>query len=352
MKSRKGLDENHWEVLKKAYLGNRQERIIPGWQTEVMRKIRGLAAEKAKPKSFWADKLVWRFASAACLLAVILALLAANIGIKPELNWVQLLIGDPPGPTHRSVWSGPRERRSGLKQWKILSALSLIFLAGLVTGAVVTGLYDKHRYESLHQGEYPAAIRKVVMETLARELSLNTGQRREIEAIVKETQAGLKELRMRYGPEAEIAIPDSVTYAPVDFEKQTLGDGLRRAGFKKEEPAFFSMLGVVIYLTKSAVSENTPIRRLSAFRKRNGVRLQCLALPAPLRTSDPPTRAPPGGSRRLENRGSPTWILPPSLSNSGKWDSRRLRISVRRKPTGVTSRIGRTAFRSAVPAVC
>ncbi len=55
--------------------------------------------------------------------------------------------------------------------------------------------------------------------------------------------------------QAEIAIPDSVTYAPVDFEKQTLGDGLRRAGFKKEEPAFFSMLGVVIYLTKSAVVE-------------------------------------------------------------------------------------------------
>ena len=55
--------------------------------------------------------------------------------------------------------------------------------------------------------------------------------------------------------QAEIAIPDSVAYAPVDFEKQTLGDGLGRAGFKKEEPAFFSMLGVVIYLTKSAVVE-------------------------------------------------------------------------------------------------
>jgi methyltransferase (TIGR00027 family) len=55
--------------------------------------------------------------------------------------------------------------------------------------------------------------------------------------------------------QAEIAIPDSVVYAPVDFEKQTLGDGLERVGFKKEEPAFFSMLGVVIYLTKPAVVE-------------------------------------------------------------------------------------------------
>jgi len=55
--------------------------------------------------------------------------------------------------------------------------------------------------------------------------------------------------------QAKIAIPESLAYAPVDFEKQTLGDGLGRAGFRKEESAFFSLLGVVIYLTKSAVVE-------------------------------------------------------------------------------------------------
>jgi len=93
-----------------------------------------------------------------------------------------------------------------LKKWKIVSALSLIFLAGLVTGAAITGLYDKHRHESLRQGDYPSAVRKMVMEMLTRELSLNTEQQREIEAIVKETQTGLKELRKRYGPEAEILI--------------------------------------------------------------------------------------------------------------------------------------------------
>jgi hypothetical protein len=99
-----------------------------------------------------------------------------------------------------------------LKEWKteIFGALSLIFLAGLVTGVVVTSLYDKHRYESLHQGDYPAAIRKVIMETLTKELSLNTGQQREIEAIVQETQSGLKELRKKYGPEAETLIAQGV----------------------------------------------------------------------------------------------------------------------------------------------
>ncbi len=55
--------------------------------------------------------------------------------------------------------------------------------------------------------------------------------------------------------EAGIEIPDTLTFAPVDFEKQTLGEGLRQAGFKTVEPAFFSLLGVVVYLTRAAAAE-------------------------------------------------------------------------------------------------
>jgi methyltransferase (TIGR00027 family) len=55
--------------------------------------------------------------------------------------------------------------------------------------------------------------------------------------------------------EAAIAIPDSLNFAPIDFEKQTLLEGLTLAGFKTNQPAFFSMLGVVIYLTREAVRE-------------------------------------------------------------------------------------------------
>jgi len=54
---------------------------------------------------------------------------------------------------------------------------------------------------------------------------------------------------------AGIVIPDSLTFAPVDFEQQTLAEGLKRAGFRADEPAFFSMLGVVVYLTKTAVMD-------------------------------------------------------------------------------------------------
>ncbi len=52
-----------------------------------------------------------------------------------------------------------------------------------------------------------------------------------------------------------IDVPDSLTFTPIDFERQALGDGLRGAGFKTDEPAFFSLLGVVIYLPKDAVME-------------------------------------------------------------------------------------------------
>ncbi len=54
---------------------------------------------------------------------------------------------------------------------------------------------------------------------------------------------------------AGISIPESLTFAPVDFESQTLADGLARAGFKPDRQAFFSWLGVVPYLTRSAAIE-------------------------------------------------------------------------------------------------
>jgi len=52
--------------------------------------------------------------------------------------------------------------------------------------------------------------------------------------------------------DAGLPIPPGLTYAPVDFEHQTLGEGLAAAGFRTDAPAFFSWLGVVPYLTREA----------------------------------------------------------------------------------------------------
>jgi len=53
--------------------------------------------------------------------------------------------------------------------------------------------------------------------------------------------------------EAGIPIPGALTFAPVDFERETLGDGLAAAGFDPAQRAFFTWLGVVPYLTEDAV---------------------------------------------------------------------------------------------------
>jgi methyltransferase (TIGR00027 family) len=49
-----------------------------------------------------------------------------------------------------------------------------------------------------------------------------------------------------------IAVPESITYTPVDFERQSLSAQLSDAGFNFQEPAFFAWLGVVPYLTLEA----------------------------------------------------------------------------------------------------
>jgi methyltransferase (TIGR00027 family) len=51
---------------------------------------------------------------------------------------------------------------------------------------------------------------------------------------------------------SSIAIPESLTYVPVDFERESLPERLLASGFDPSVPAFFGWLGVVPYLTLSA----------------------------------------------------------------------------------------------------
>lgn len=54
---------------------------------------------------------------------------------------------------------------------------------------------------------------------------------------------------------AGISVPESLIFAPVDFERQTLDQGLARYGFRLGEPAFFSWLGVTPYLARDTTLE-------------------------------------------------------------------------------------------------
>lgn len=60
----------------------------------------------------------------------------------------------------------------------------------------------------------------------------------------------LKRARMS---DAGIPVPDNVVFTGVDFEKESLEEGLVRSGIRSDEPTFFSWLGVTVYLTEAAI---------------------------------------------------------------------------------------------------
>ena len=62
------------------------------------------------------------------------------------------------------------------------------------------------------------------------------------------TQQWKRELLQRN----RIAVPESVTYTPVDFERQSLSAQLGDTGFNQRAPTFFAWLGVIPYLTLEA----------------------------------------------------------------------------------------------------
>lgn len=52
---------------------------------------------------------------------------------------------------------------------------------------------------------------------------------------------------------AGIAEPPALAFVPLDFETDTLAAALARAGFRPDEPAFFTWLGVTMYLAADAI---------------------------------------------------------------------------------------------------
>jgi methyltransferase (TIGR00027 family) len=55
--------------------------------------------------------------------------------------------------------------------------------------------------------------------------------------------------------QAHLKSPGSLVYVPVNFETEQLADRLVANGFRADEPAFFSWLGVTMYLSQEAIME-------------------------------------------------------------------------------------------------
>ncbi len=77
---------------------------------------------------------------------------------------------------------------------------------------------------------------------------------------------------------ASIAVPDSMRFVPVDFACSTMTDGLRDAGFHADRPAFFSWLGVTMYLESDAVL--SILREVAALPPGSGIVFDYQLLPS------------------------------------------------------------------------
>ncbi len=100
------------------------------------------------------------------------------------------------------------------------------------------------------------------------------GSRRIFEVDLPATQKWKRD-RLRL---AGIEEPASLTFAPVDFERSTLAEALTAARFLDDEPAFFTWLGVTMYLEENSVIDT--LRFISSLQAKSGIVFDYGVLPA------------------------------------------------------------------------
>lgn len=71
--------------------------------------------------------------------------------------------------------------------------------------------------------------------------------------VIEVDQPASQALKREQLAAAGVVTPANVSFVSIDFERESLRDGLSRHGISLAEPTFFSWLGVTVYLTESAV---------------------------------------------------------------------------------------------------
>ncbi len=98
--------------------------------------------------------------------------------------------------------------------------------------------------------------------------------------------SGTQRWKQQLLAEASIGVPTSLTFVPADFERDDLGSVLWQAGFRADQPACVSWMGVTMYLTAEAVA--TTLRTVAGFA--TGSRL-CFDYRVPVAMLNPVERA-------------------------------------------------------------
>jgi methyltransferase (TIGR00027 family) len=70
---------------------------------------------------------------------------------------------------------------------------------------------------------------------------------------------------------AGLATPDNLRFIPLDFRRESLTEALERNNIRADSPAFFSWLGVTMYLDRETIEAT--LRSMAAFPSGSGVAL-------------------------------------------------------------------------------
>jgi len=71
--------------------------------------------------------------------------------------------------------------------------------------------------------------------------------------IIEVDHPGTQTLKRSHLVDSKLEIPTNVSFANIDFEHESLLEGLLRQGISLKEPTFFSWLGVTMYLNETAI---------------------------------------------------------------------------------------------------
>jgi hypothetical protein len=93
-----------------------------------------------------------------------------------------------------------------MKKWKAIISIIVVFLLGSLAGALVTHEIYQHRIESFIRGE---PKRELIVQRLSHQLNLDTTQLAQLRVIVKETHAGIKDVRKQIRPQIEEILESS-----------------------------------------------------------------------------------------------------------------------------------------------
>ena len=135
-----------------------------------------------------------------------------------------------------------------------------------------------------------------------------------------------------------IPVPPLVTFVPIDFEHQRLDIELARAGFRLDEPAFFSWLGMTPYLANEVVMDT--FKLIHSFCPANAIAFD-YALPRQA-LSEGEKVASDALSERVARAGEPfkSSFRPEALANDLK------QVGFRRIESPTTDHINALYFRN------